>query len=209
MRTVILARRTRRAATVLRAAGRVNPMPLAGRRRNDLRARAGIVYIAGRAGTQGKDAMRDAVQATSPTGADTGATALRFGGFAFDPVRGVLRQPSGAETVLRPKSPGLLYHLARHAGQVVGRDALLDAVWPDVSVTDDSITQCVTEIRRALGAEGAALLRTLPKRGYLLDTAVTTDAARPHAAAPPAADAAGEAAAVRPSGSAVVPSRVV
>ena len=43
------------------------------------------------------------------------------------------------------------------------------AIWPDVFVTDDSITQCVGEIRRALGEEGVGMLRTLPKRGYLLD----------------------------------------
>lgn len=150
--------------------------------------------------------MLEAGQETPPPGAAAGAAGLRFGGFAFDPGRGVLRQPDGTETVLRPKPADLLHHLARHATQVVGRDALMDAVWPGVVVTDDSITQCVAEIRRALGAEGAALLRTLPKRGYLLDAAVTRDAARPPEAAPPPADAAGDAAAVRPSGGAVPPS---
>jgi TolB-like protein len=49
----------------------------------------------------------------------------------------------------------------------------MQAVWGDVFVTDDSITQCVTEIRRALGEKGARLLQTLPKRGYLLATEVT------------------------------------
>src|SRR3954469_24396682 len=119
--------------------------------------------------------MTDTAQEPPPAKRSADAVRYQFGGFVFDPVRGVLRQPRGFETVLRPKAAGLLHHLARHAGQVVGREALLDAIWPGVSVTDDSITQCVTEIRRALGAEGAALLRTLPKRGYLLDAAVTTD----------------------------------
>ena len=40
------------------------------------------------------------------------------------------------------------------------------AIWPDVFVTDDSITQCVGEIRRALGDVAPRLLQTLPRRGY-------------------------------------------
>ena len=45
------------------------------------------------------------------------------------------------------------------------------AVWPDVTVTDESLTQCVHDLRRALGAHGAGLLRTVPRRGYVLDIA--------------------------------------
>ncbi len=56
---------------------------------------------------------------------------------------------------------------------MVPREELIQAVWRDVFVTDDRLTQCVTEIRRALGAEAARLLRTLPKRGYLLAAQVT------------------------------------
>jgi DNA-binding winged helix-turn-helix (wHTH) protein len=72
------------------------------------------------------------------------AVSYYFGGFAFDPMRGVVRHPGGAEVSLRPKSADLLHHLAQHATQLVGRDELMDAVWPGVSVTDDSITHCVT-----------------------------------------------------------------
>ena len=144
--------------------------------------------------------MTGTVQEPSPAKNSTDAVSCHFGGFAFAPERGVLRRPDGTETVLRPKSAELLHHLARHATQVVGRDDLMDAVWSGVLVTDDSITQCVTEIRRALGVKGAPLLRTLPKRGYLLAATVTTgdpspfEAASPHdrvvaggAAAPPVA----------------------
>ena len=96
------------------------------------------------------------------------AATYRFGGFALDPARGILLRPDGAEVGLRPKSAEVLRHLARNPGRVVSRDELMEAVWPGVIVTDDSITQCVAEIRRVLGDEGAPLLRTLPKRGYLL-----------------------------------------
>jgi TolB-like protein/Flp pilus assembly protein TadD len=55
----------------------------------------------------------------------------------------------------------------------------MEAVWPGVIVTDDSITQCVAEIRRVLGEEGSQLLRTLPKRGYMLAAKVEHGAALP------------------------------
>ena len=99
--------------------------------------------------------------------------AYRFCGFALDPARGVLRRPDGTEVVLRPKSTEVLGHLARNPTRLVSRDDLMEAVWSGVIVTDDSITQCVTEIRRALGDEGAPLLRTLPRRGYTLAAEVT------------------------------------
>src|SRR5215217_192401 len=93
---------------------------------------------------------------------------FEFDGFRLDPLRGALLDPTGAEVSLRPKSFDLLRHLLMNAGRVVSRDELMEAVWPGVFVTDDSITQCVTEIRRAIGNKGPHLLRTLPKRGYIL-----------------------------------------
>jgi Tfp pilus assembly protein PilF len=65
----------------------------------------------------------------------------------------------------------------------VSRAEILDAVWPDVNVTDDSITQCVGELRRALGDE-AGLLKTIPRRGYLLELAPEAAAVVPPALVP-------------------------
>lgn len=66
----------------------------------------------------------------------------------------------------------------------------MQAVWPDVYVTDDSIAQCIREIRRALDDDQQRLLRTLPRRGYLLAVPVTRGEAAtlelPFAAASPA-----------------------
>ena len=72
--------------------------------------------------------------------------------------------------MLRPKTTAVLVHLLEHAGQVVSRDALLTAVWGDVAVTDDSVTQCISEIRRALGSDGSRMLQTLARRGYRMST---------------------------------------
>jgi len=49
---------------------------------------------------------------------------------------------------------------------------LLAANWPGVTVTEDSLTQCISEIRRLLGETGRDLIRTVPRRGYIFDVAV-------------------------------------
>lgn len=106
-----------------------------------------------------------------------------IGEWHFEPRSGVLRGPGGAEVELRPKTAQVLSHLAERCGQVVARDELIEAVWPGVYVTENGLTQCVAEIRRALGPD-EALLRTLPRRGYLLDIAPPDVAAPALPAAP-------------------------
>lgn len=108
----------------------------------------------------------------------------RFAAFALDTERGTLVDAAGREVALRPKSAEVLRCLAENAGHVVSREVLMSAVWPNVFVTDDSITQCITEIRRALGSEATRLLRTFPRRGYLLDVEVTRRDTRAPAAPP-------------------------
>ena len=113
------------------------------------------------------------------------ASAYSIGRLLFDPASGTLGCETGAQTCLRPKTAQVLRHLAERGGQVVSRDELIEAVWPGVFVTENGLTQCVAEIRRALGPDDA-LLRTLPRRGYVLDVP-SPDAARgPDAAARPA-----------------------
>ncbi len=99
--------------------------------------------------------------------------AWRFDRFTLDLARGALLGPDGAEVPLRPKSLALLRLLVENAGRVVDRDTSMAAVWPDVVVTDESIIQCIRDIRRALGDDAQVLLKTVPKRGYLLATEVT------------------------------------
>ena len=100
---------------------------------------------------------------------DQQGTLLAFDSFTLDLTRGVLTAEA-REVTLRPKTTAVLAHLLAHAGQVVSRDALLTAVWGDVAITDDSLTQCVSEIRRALGTAGAGVLKTHARRGYMMAT---------------------------------------
>lgn len=100
---------------------------------------------------------------------------FRFGRFMLDGRQKMLFK-DGAECALRPKSLALLRYLAGRAGQVVGRDEILAAVWPGLYVTEDSITQCIRDIRRALEDNDAHLVRTLPRRGYMLAAAAASPA---------------------------------
>ena len=106
--------------------------------------------------------------------AERAAGAWRFDRFTLDLARGALLGPDGAEVPLRPRSLALLRLLVENPGRVVDRDAIMAAVWPDVVVTDELITQCVRDVRKALGDEAQALLKTVPKRGYLLAAEVAS-----------------------------------
>lgn len=112
------------------------------------------------------------------------APEMRIGNAVLDAERGRIRRADGATATLRPKTLELLVLLAGPPGRLVSRSEILDTVWRDVNVTDDSITQCVVEIRRALGAD-AGLLKTVPRRGYLLEASPEAAAAHPLAFAAP------------------------
>lgn len=101
---------------------------------------------------------------------------LHFAGVILDGVRGCLRGPDGAEVPLAPKPFNLLMVLACNAGRTMSKDALLDAIWPSVHVSEDSLFQAVREARRAIGDEAGRVLRSVPRRGYLLDAVASTEA---------------------------------
>src|SRR6478736_1724246 len=101
-------------------------------------------------------------------GEQTPSGGWRFADFTLDLGRHGLLGPDGTEIPLRPKSFALLRLLVENPGRVVDREAIMAAVWPDVVVTDESITQCIRDIRRALSDDAQSLLRTIPRRGYLL-----------------------------------------
>lgn len=121
--------------------------------------------------------------AAADHGAAGDAERLQFGPFTLDLRRGELRR-AGQAVALRPKPFALLSVLARQPGRVLSKDELMREVWPGVVVTDDSLTRCVHELRRALGADAAALLRTVARRGYRFDA----DVRRPEEAGPAGAE---------------------
>ncbi|GJE45752.1 winged helix-turn-helix domain-containing protein [Methylobacterium soli] len=74
----------------------------------------------------------------------------------------------GQRRELRPRSFDVLRRLTASAGDLVSKDALLTDCWPGVIVTEDSLTQCISEIRKVLGSDARDLVRTIPRRGYML-----------------------------------------
>jgi formylglycine-generating enzyme required for sulfatase activity len=100
---------------------------------------------------------------------------LWFDLFALDLTRGCLRM--GEQDIdLRPKAFGVLCYLAENAGRLVSKQELYEAVWPNVFVTDDSLVQCIRELRHKLGDHDHRLIKTMSRRGYLLDVTVRPQA---------------------------------
>jgi TolB-like protein/DNA-binding winged helix-turn-helix (wHTH) protein/Tfp pilus assembly protein PilF len=96
---------------------------------------------------------------------------LRFGEFTLDVARGALYR-GGEEIHLRPQSFAVLKYLAENAGRLVSKDELFAAVWGNTIVTEGSLTQCLIDVRRALGDESHELIRTVPRRGFVFEMAV-------------------------------------
>lgn len=95
------------------------------------------------------------------------------GSALYDRSRGDLRRvDDGLAVPIRPQSLRVLDVLLDNVGRLVTRDALHATVWPGVVVTDDSLVQCIAEIRRAIGDTQHEIVRTVPRRGYRLEAAV-------------------------------------
>jgi DNA-binding winged helix-turn-helix (wHTH) protein/tetratricopeptide (TPR) repeat protein len=101
--------------------------------------------------------------------------ALQFDRFTLDLARGCLRA-GDQEIDLRPKTFEVLRYLAQNAGRLVPKQELFDAVWPNVFVCDDSLVQCIRELRQKLGDVDRRLVKTVSRRGYLLDATVSAQA---------------------------------
>jgi formylglycine-generating enzyme required for sulfatase activity len=95
-------------------------------------------------------------------------SSYRFGRFTLDVPRGCVRL-GNEEIALRPKTFDVLRHLAENAGRLVSKEELFETVWPNVTVTDDSLVQCIRELREKLGDRDHTLIKTIPRRGYLLE----------------------------------------
>jgi len=97
---------------------------------------------------------------------------LRFAGFELDPQRAELRGADGTPIKLRPKTFEMLRLFATSGGRVLSKQELMEAVWPNVHVGEDSLFQCIRELRTALGDDQRQLVKLASGGGYLLATAV-------------------------------------
>jgi TolB-like protein/Tfp pilus assembly protein PilF len=86
----------------------------------------------------------------------------------IDLGRELLIDARGDIMPLRPRAWLLLRLLATRAGRLVSKDEIMDEIWPDCEVTEDSLVHAIGDVRRALGDVDRSSLKTLPRRGYML-----------------------------------------
>ena len=98
---------------------------------------------------------------------------FRFGVWQAFPPRNLLLGLVG-EIHIEPKVMQVLEYLASSPGQVVGRESLLNGIWEGRAFSDEPLSRCIFELRRALGdsSKDPKYIETIPKSGYRLIAAV-------------------------------------
>src|SRR5260370_18059285 len=106
-----------------------------------------------------------------------GGKVFRFAGFELDRQGARLSGPDGETIRLRPKSFDMLQLFVANAGRVLSKQELIEAVWPNVHVGEDSLFQCIREIRAALGDDRRQLIKLISGRGYLFEAELSVEIA--------------------------------
>ena len=93
-------------------------------------------------------------------------TTYQFGAYRLNPMARTLVRDDKV-VALPPKAIEVLAELVKQPGEVVGKQQLLQVVWPDTFVEEASLNQMIFLLRRALGnAAGGEYIATVPRRGY-------------------------------------------
>ena len=109
----------------------------------------------------------------------TSFPSFSFGGFELDTfARRLTRE--GQAIAIADRHFDVLYRLVSQAGELVPKEALVTAGWGDVAVTDNSLEQAISSLRRALGprADGSQYIETVPRRGYRFTASAERKTAR-------------------------------
>jgi TolB-like protein/Flp pilus assembly protein TadD len=112
------------------------------------------------------------------------APMIQLGTTVFDRSAQMLRSSAGAKIALRAQTLRVLECLVAASGAVVSKDQLVSQVWGSVAVTDDSLVQCIGEIRNAIGDKAHEVLQTEHRRGYRLVGSAPAVTAQPPTSAP-------------------------
>jgi TolB-like protein/DNA-binding winged helix-turn-helix (wHTH) protein/Tfp pilus assembly protein PilF len=94
---------------------------------------------------------------------------LKIGEWSVDPALCEISS-GGRVAKLDPLTMRLLLFFAANSGRVVALQELLDAVWPNLVVTPQSVYNTVAQLRRTLGdlAEAPTYIENIPRKGYRL-----------------------------------------
>ena len=106
-------------------------------------------------------------------------SAFAFADFVVD--AGARRVTRGGDVVPIPdRHFGVLLHLLAHAGTVVSKDGLIESAWSGLAVTDNSLEQAISGLRRVLGdaPDGTPYIQTVPRQGYRFTGVVTRPTVR-------------------------------
>jgi DNA-binding winged helix-turn-helix (wHTH) protein len=109
---------------------------------------------------------------------------FQFEGYTLDVARHSLRA-ADREVALRPKSFKLLRYLVENPDRLVTKEELLKAIWPNVVVTDESLTHCIRDVRQAIGDSQQTVIATVPRHGYRFAAPVVRVTASAAAMPPP------------------------
>lgn len=91
-------------------------------------------------------------------------------GWLIQPSQFKIVGQEGEVLSVEPKVMQVLLCLVEHQGKVVTRDRLMEMVWPDVIIVDDTLTRCISQLRKIFGETPAQprVIETIRKRGYRL-----------------------------------------
>jgi eukaryotic-like serine/threonine-protein kinase len=109
----------------------------------------------------------------------------RFGNAVLD-ERSLELSVDGRPVALERKQLQILIFLLQHAGEVIYKHRLVEAVWPGRAVTDSNLTKCIAVLRHALGDESQTMIKTAHGFGYRLAAPVQIESAQPASLLPDA-----------------------
>ncbi|MBO3697666.1 winged helix-turn-helix domain-containing protein [Roseivirga sp. E12] len=92
-------------------------------------------------------------------------------GWKFSAAHGTLSNPEGENVILEPRLSKLMYVLMLHMDRIVSRSHLVNNVWQDTVVNDESLTRAIADLRKILKKNfySGISIDTVPKRGYMLN----------------------------------------
>jgi DNA-binding winged helix-turn-helix (wHTH) protein/TolB-like protein len=125
---------------------------------------------------------------------DPPVRAYEFGDFRLDALQRRLSHRDGTPVALTPRLVDALLYLVERPGQLLDKNALMEALWPGLVVEENNLNQAISALRRALGDESqdSRYIQTVPRRGFRFVAAVqpvretgAQDAAPASAVTPP------------------------
>ncbi len=99
---------------------------------------------------------------------------VEIGQWKISADHGIVGAPEGKTLILEPRLSRLMYVLSINANKIVSRDYLVNNVWQDTIVNEESLTRAIADLRKTLSQhfDKAIQIETIRKRGYQLNLKV-------------------------------------